>query len=105
MFIKANKSLHILRALRKEGYDRSEIHLLFNTIKFYSIIVMHYLSTLCPSRIVHLYNVSWTAILKVNLYTSKRVSFYDFLERQDRKFSETTLFFYNASCQTVQLQS
>ena len=94
MFIKANNSLHILRALRKEGYDRSEIDLLFNTlIKFYPILVMHYLSTLCPSRILHLYNVSWTAILKVNLYTSKRVSVYDFLERQDRKFSETKLFF------------
>ena len=94
MFIKANKSLHILRALRKEGYDRSEIDLLFNTlIKFYPILVMHYLSTLCPSQILHLYNVSWTAILKVNLYTSKRVSVYDFLERQDRKFSETKLFF------------
>ena len=30
--IKANKSLHILRTLRKEGYNQSEIDLLFNTI-------------------------------------------------------------------------
>ena len=28
----ANKSLHILRTLRKEGYNQSEIDLLFNTI-------------------------------------------------------------------------
>ena len=30
--IKANKSLHILRTLRKEGYNQLEIDLLFNTI-------------------------------------------------------------------------
>ena len=30
--VKANKSLHILRTLRKEGYNQSEIDLLFNTI-------------------------------------------------------------------------
>ena len=30
--IKANKSLHILRTLRKEGYNQSEIDLLFKTI-------------------------------------------------------------------------
>ena len=30
--IKANKSLHILRTLRKERYNQSEIDLLFNTI-------------------------------------------------------------------------
>ena len=30
--IKTNKSLHILRTLRKEGYNQSEIDLLFNTI-------------------------------------------------------------------------
>ena len=30
--IKANKSLHILRMLRKEGYNQSQIDLLFNTI-------------------------------------------------------------------------
>ena len=28
----ANKSLHILRTLHKEGYNQSEIDLLFNTI-------------------------------------------------------------------------
>ena len=30
--IKANKSLHILRTLRKEGYNQSEIDLLFYTL-------------------------------------------------------------------------
>ena len=30
--IKANKSLHLLRTLRKHGYNQSEIDPLFNTI-------------------------------------------------------------------------
>ena len=32
--IKANKSLHILRTLRKEGYNQSEIDLLFSNINY-----------------------------------------------------------------------
>ena len=35
--------------------------------------------------ILHLHNVSWSAVLKGNTYTSTPVSVYDFLERQDRK--------------------
>ena len=35
--IKGNKSLHILRTLRKEGYNQSEIDLLFNTIVLHNI--------------------------------------------------------------------
>ena len=56
--IKANKSIRILRTLGKEGYNQSEIDLLFNTIVLYLILITHYLSTPRPSPILHLYNVS-----------------------------------------------
>ena len=56
---------------------------------------MRYRSTLRPIPILHLDNVSWTAILKGNTYTSTTpVRVYEFLERQDhkifRKFSYST---------------
>ena len=55
---------------------------------------MRYPSTLRPIPILHLDNVSWTAILKGNTYTSTPVRVHDLLERQDhnifRKFSYST---------------
>ena len=51
--IKANKSLHILRTLRKEEYNQSKIDLLFNTIVLPNINY-DYLSTPLPSPILHL---------------------------------------------------
>ena len=52
---KANKSLYILITLHKEGLNRSEIDLLFNTIALPNI---NYLSAPRPSAIVHQCNVS-----------------------------------------------
>ena len=43
---KANKSLHVLRTLRKEGYNQSEIGLLFNTIVLPNI---NYALSVCPA--------------------------------------------------------
>ena len=83
MFIKANKSLHILRTLRKEGYNQSEIDLLFNTIVLPNI-----------NYALSVYAASESDLTPVQCfldrcfkrkYTSKPVSVYDFLERQDRK--------------------
>ena len=45
---KANKSLHILRTLPKEGYNQSEIDLLFNTIVLPNI--NHALSVYASSK-------------------------------------------------------
>ena len=81
--IKANKSLHILRTLRKEGYNQSEIDLLFNTIVLPNI-----------NYALSVYAASESDLTPVQCfldrcfkrkYTSKPVSVYDFLERQDRK--------------------
>ena len=81
--IKANKSLHILRMLHKEGYNQSEIDLLFNTI------VLPYIN-----YALSVYAVSESDLTPVQCfldhcfkrkYTSKPVSVYDFLERQDHK--------------------
>ena len=51
--IKANKFLHILRTLRKEEYNQSEIDLLVITIVLPNINY-DYLSTPLPSPILHL---------------------------------------------------
>ena len=50
---------------------------------------MHYPSTLRPIPILRLDNVSWTAILKGNTFTSTPESVYEFLERQDHKIFRT----------------
>ena len=80
---KANKSLHILRTLRKEGYNQSEIDLLFNTIVLPNI-----------NYALSVYGTSESDLTPAQCfldrcfkrkYTSKPVSVYDFLERQDRK--------------------
>ena len=81
--IKANKSLYILRTLRKEGYHQSEIDLLFNTIVLPNI-----------NYALSVYAASESDLTPVQCfldscfkrkYTPKPVSVYDFLERQDRK--------------------
>ena len=83
--IEANKSLHILRTLRKEGYSQSEIDLLFSTIV---------LPNINYALSVHAASASESDLIAVQCfldrcfkrkYTSKPVSVYDFLERQDRK--------------------
>ena len=56
--IKANKFLHILRRLCKEGYNQSEIDLLFNAI-FHLILITHYLQSMPHSSpTLHPYNIS-----------------------------------------------
>ena len=81
--IEANKSLHILRTLRKEGYNQSEIDLLFSTIVLPNI-----------NYALSVYGASESDLTPAQCfldrcfkrkYTSKPVSVYDFLERQDRK--------------------
>ena len=82
--IKTNKSLHILRTLRKEGYNQSEIDLLFNTIVLPNI-----------NYPLSVYDASESDLTPVQCfldrcfkrkYTSQEgVSVYDFLERQERK--------------------
>ena len=77
--IKANKSLHILRTLRKEGYNQSEIDLLFNTIVLPNI-----------NYALSVYAASESDLTPVQCfldrcfkrkYTSKPVSVYDFWVR------------------------
>ena len=86
--IKANKSLHILRTLGKEGYNQSEIDLLFNTIVLPNI-----------NYALSVYAASESDLTPVQCfldrcfkrkYTSKPVSVYDFLERQDCKNFQKT---------------
>ena len=83
--IKANKSLHIVRTLRKEGYNQSEIDLLFNKIVLPNV-----------NYALSVYAASESDLTPVQCFldrffkrkytcTSKPVSVYDFLERQDRK--------------------
>ena len=81
--IKANKSLRILRVLRKEVYNQSEIDLLFNTIVLPNI-----------NYALSVYAASESDLTPVQCFldrcfnrkcTSKPVSVYDFLEKQDRK--------------------
>ena len=82
--IKAIKSPHILRTLRKEGYNQSEIDLLFNTVVLPNI-----------NYVLSVYVASDTDLTSVQCfldrcfkrkYSSKPVTVYDFLERQDQKF-------------------
>ena len=81
--IKAIKSLHILRTLRKEGYNQSEIDLLFNTIVLPNI-----------NYVLSVYVASDSDLTPVQCfldrrfkrkYSSKPVTVYDFLERLDQK--------------------
>ena len=81
--IKANKSLHILRKLRKEGYNQSEVDPLFNIIVLPNI-----------NYALSVYAASESDLTPVQCfldrcfkrkYTSKPVGVYDFLERQDHK--------------------
>ena len=87
--IKDNKSLHILRTLRKEGYNQSEIDLLFNTIVLPNI-----------NYALSVYAASESDLTPVQCfldrcfkrkYTSKPVSVYDFLESQDRQIFRKVL--------------
>ena len=81
--IKANKSLHILRTLRKEGYNQSEIDLLFNTIVLPNI--NHALSVYGASESDLTPAQCFLDRCFKRKYTSKPVSVYDFLQRQDRE--------------------
>ena len=82
--IKANKSLHILRTLSKEGYNQSEIDLVFNTIvvpyiNYALSVYAAYESDLTPAQ-------CFSDRCFKRKYTSKPVNVYDsVLERQDRK--------------------
>ena len=80
--IKANKSLHILRALRKEGYNQSEIDLLFNTIVLPNINYALPVYAASESDITLVQCFSDRCFKRK--YTSKPVRAYVFLERQDR---------------------
>ncbi|CAB3991556.1 Hypothetical predicted protein [Paramuricea clavata] len=80
--IKANKCLYILRSLRKEGYSQQEIDLLFDTLVLPNIT--YALSVYAASK-------SDLTPIEVFLkrcykrkYTSKPVSVYKLLEKQDR---------------------
>ena len=81
--IKANQSLHILRTLRKEGYNQSEIDL-FHTMVLPNI--NYALSVYAASDADLTPLQCFLDHCFKNHYTSKHVlSAYDFLERQDRK--------------------
>ena len=81
--IKANKSLHILRTLGKEGYNQSEIDLLFNTIVLPNI---NYALSVYAASEPDLTPVKcFLDLCFKRKYTSNPVGVYDFLERQDRK--------------------
>ena len=62
---KGIKSLYILRTLRNEGYNQSEIDLLFNTIVLPNINYVLSVYVASDSDLT-LCNVSWTAVLKGN---------------------------------------
>ena len=81
--IKANKSLHILRTLCKEGYNRSEIDLFKYTIVLPNI--NYALSVYAASELDLTIVQCFLGHYFKSKYTSKRVSVYDFLERQDHK--------------------
>ena len=83
--IEANKSLHILRTLRKEGYNRSEIDLLFSTIVLPIPNINYALSVHAASESDLIPVQCFLDRCFKRKYTSKPVSVYDFLERQDRK--------------------
>ena len=81
---KANKTLHIRRTLRKKGYNQLEIGRLLNTIVLPNInhASSVYAASECDLTPVQCF---LDRCFK-RKYTSKPVSVYDFLERQDRKF-------------------
>ena len=81
--IEANKSLHILRTLRKEGYNQSEIDLLFSTIVLPNINYALSVHAASESDLITVQCFLDRCFKRK--YTSKPVSVYDFLERQDRK--------------------
>ena len=81
--IEANKSLHILRTLRKEGYNQSEIDLLFSTIVLPNINYALFVHAASESDLIPVQCFLDRCFKRK--YTSKPVSVYDFLERQDRK--------------------
>ena len=62
---KGIKSLYILRTLRNEGYNQSEIDLLFNTIVLPNINYVLSVYVASDSDLTPC-NVSWTAVLKGN---------------------------------------
>ena len=97
----ANKSLHILRTQHKEGYNQSAIDLLFNTI--IPANVNYALSVYAASESDLTPGQCFLDHCFKRKYTSKPVSIYDFLERQDRKiFRKVSTAkghpFYYASC-------
>ena len=80
--IKANKCLFVLRSLRKEGYKQTEIDLLFNTLVLPNI-----------AYALSLYAASESELTPVQCFldrcfkrklTSKSISVYSILEKQDR---------------------
>ena len=101
--IKANKSLHILRTLCKEGYNRSEIDLFKYTIVLPNI--NYALSVYAASELDLTIVQCFLGHYFKSKYTSKRVSVYDFLERQDhkifRKVSNNTLLSIMSRVKTV----
>ena len=80
--IKATKFLHILRTLRKEGYNLSEIDLLLNTIILLNI---NYALSVYAASESDLTPVQCFLYRCFKRYTSKPESVYDLLERQDGK--------------------
>ena len=84
--IKANKCLFILRSLRKEGYTRSELDYLFQ-----SLVIPNLTFGLSVYGAV---NVELTMVqcfldwCHKRRYISKAVNIYDLLEKQDRKIFE-----------------
>ena len=80
---KANKSLHILRTLLKEGYNQSEIDLLFNTIVLPNI--NYALSVYASSKSDLTPVLCFLEHCFKRKQASKPVSVYDYLERQDLK--------------------
>ena len=80
--IEATKFLHILRTLRKEGYNLSEIDLLLNTIILLNI---NYALSVYAASESDLTPVQCFLYRCFKRYTSKPESVYDLLERQDRK--------------------
>ena len=81
--IKANKSLLILRRLRKEGYNQSEIDLPFNTLVLPN---SSYALFVCAASDTDLTLVQcFLDRCFKRKYTSKPVSVCHFLERRNRK--------------------
>ena len=81
--VQANKCLHVLRVLRKEGYSQQEIDTLFNSIVIPKITYG-----------LSVYGASSSDLTTVQRfldrcfkrkYTSKRVSIYDLLEASDMR--------------------